>query len=161
MEVGVELNSLSKPYNMTGWRLGMAMGNADIIAAMSKVKSNTDSGVFNAVQYAGITALEECDEYIEKQLGIYDRRRRMLVDALQSIGVKATLPRATLYVWARVPEGKTSAQFAEEVFDKAAVVVTAGSAYGPHGEGFIRCSLTIGDERLEEACRRLKTNFAD
>ncbi|MCD6405569.1 MAG: LL-diaminopimelate aminotransferase [Planctomycetes bacterium] len=158
-EVGIELNSLSKPFNMTGWRIGMAMGNRDIIAAMSKVKSNTDSGIFNAVQFAGIKALEDCGDNIDGMLAVYDRRRRMLLRTLSACGLDAKAPRGTFYLWVGVPDGTKSAEFAEEIFDQAAVVVAAGSAYGPHGEGFIRFSLTVSDERLEEACRRLRDNF--
>jgi len=159
-DVGVELNSLSKPFNMTGWRIGMALGNRDVIAAMSKVKENTDSGVFNAIQYAGIEALENCGDEIHKMLEIYGRRRAMLVDTLRACGLDAEAPKGTFYLWARVPEGKKSAEFAEEVFDRAAVVIAAGSAYGPAGEGYVRFSLTIPDDRLREACRRLEDNFA-
>ena len=159
-DVGVELNSLSKPYNMTGWRIGMAMGNPDIIAAMSKVKANTDSGIFNPIQLAAIKALDECDTDIEKMLAIYDRRRKLLVETLSAIGIETKAPRGTFYLWVRVPEGKTSAAFAEEIFDKAAVVIAAGSGYGPHGEGYVRFSMTVKDDRLEEACRRLKEHLS-
>ena len=160
MDVGVELNSLSKPFNMTGWRIGMALGNPQVIAAMSKVKENTDSGIFNAVQYAGIEGLENCEDDIRKMLEIYDNRRSMLVDTLKACGLDARAPKGTFYLWARVPEGRKSAEFAEDVFDKAAVVITAGSAYGPAGEGYVRFSLTIDDARLREACKRLEDNFA-
>jgi len=158
-EAGVELNSLSKPYNMTGWRIGMALGNPDIIAAMSKVKENTDSGIFNAVQYAGIKALTEANNNIDSMLAIYRRRAEMLVDALRAFGMKADVPKGTFYVWAGVPAGKTSAQFAEEVFDKASVVVASGTGYGPNGEGYVRFSLTVSDDRLKTACERLKKAF--
>ncbi|MHC4713446.1 MAG: LL-diaminopimelate aminotransferase [Planctomycetota bacterium] len=159
-DVGVELNSLSKPYNMTGWRIGMALGNATIIAAISKVKENTDSGIFNAVQFAAIRALEDCDGDITHMLDIYGGRRKRLFATLEKCGIGWAPPGGTFYVWARVPQGKKSAEFAEEIFDKAAVVVAAGSAYGKHGEGYIRFSLTVSDERLEEACERLEENFA-
>lgn len=159
-DVGIELNSLSKPFNMTGWRIGMALGNPQVIAAMSKVKENTDSGIFNAIQYAGIEALENCGDEIHNMLEIYDRRRLMLLDTLKVCGLDAKAPKGTFYLWARVPEGRKSAEFAEDVFDKAAVVVAAGSAYGAAGEGYVRFSLTIDDARLREACKRLEENFA-
>ena len=156
---GVEFNSLSKPYNMTGWRIGMAMGNPDVIAAMSKVKENTDSGIFNAVQFAGIKALTEANDNIPRMLEIYGRRARALVDTLRSCGLSAEPPKGTFYVWAAVPPGKTSAGFAEEIFDKASVVAAAGSAYGPSGEGYVRFSLTVPDDRLKTACERLRKAF--
>jgi len=158
-DIGVEFNSLSKPYNMTGWRIGMAMGNPDIIAAMSKVKENTDSGIFNAVQYAGIKALTSENENIPRMLEIYKRRMDLLVDALKKCGLKAKPSKGTFYLWVGIPSGKTSAQFAEEIFDKASVVVAAGSAYGANGEGYVRFSLTVPDDRLQEACARLITAF--
>ena len=160
-DVGVELNSLSKPYNMTGWRIGMAMGNADIIAAMSKVKENTDSGIFNAVQYAGIKALAEANDNIDKMLAIYKRRAGVLVKTLRACGLAAEPPQGTFYLWAGVPAGKTSAAFAEEVFDKAGVVIAAGTGYGANGEGYVRFSLTVSDERLQTACERLRKAFAE
>ncbi len=160
-DVGVELNSLSKPYNMTGWRIGMVLGNPAIIAAISKVKENTDSGIFNAVQYAAIKALEACDDNITRMLDIYAARRQRLFATLEKCGIGWVPPGGTFYVWARVPKGAKSAEFAEEIFDRAAVVVAAGSAYGGHGEGYVRFSLTVGDERLEEACERLEENFAN
>lgn len=159
-DVGVELNSLSKPYNMTGWRIGMAMGNAEVIAAMSKVKENTDSGIFNAIQYAGIKALTEANDNIDRMLAIYRRRAEMLVETLRACGMKADVPKGTFYVWAGVPAGKTSAQFAEELFDKASVVCASGTGYGANGEGFVRFSLTVRDDRLKTACERMKKAFA-
>lgn len=155
-DVGIELNSLSKPYSMTGWRIGMAVGNADVVKAMAVVKSNVDSGVFNAVQHAGITALNLPDSFIEKNLSVYEKRRDLACDALGQIGLKVNRPKAALYLWVRVPEGHTSVSFAAEVLDKAGVVITPGSAYGAYGEGFFRISLTIPDQRLAEAVERIK-----
>lgn len=155
-EVGIELNSLSKPYSMTGWRIGMAVGNPDIVRAMAVVKSNVDSGVFNAVQHAGITALNLPDSFIEQNLSVYQRRRDLACDALEQAGLKFSRPKATFYLWVRVPDGHTSASFAAEVLDKAGVVITPGSAYGSCGEGFFRISLTVPDARLEEALERIK-----
>jgi LL-diaminopimelate aminotransferase len=158
-DVGVEFNSLSKPYNMTGWRIGMAMGNPEIIAAMAKVKENTDSGIFNAVQFAGIKALETANDNIDKMLGIYRRRGERLVATLKRIGMDASMPKGTFYVWAPVPAGRKSGEFAEQVLEKAGVVIAPGTGYGPNGEGFVRFSLTVGDKRLDEACGRLEKAF--
>ncbi len=155
-DVGIELNSLSKPFNMTGWRLGMALGNRDLIAAMSKVKENTDSGVFNAIQYAGIVALEQCGDNIRRMLEIYQRRRKLVLETLTDLGVRFTPGRGTFYLWIPVPEGMTSIEFATFLFDKAHVVVAAGAAYGQYGEGYVRFSLTVTDDRLTEAMERIR-----
>jgi LL-diaminopimelate aminotransferase len=156
-DVGVEFNSLSKPYNMTGWRIGMALGNTDIIAGISKVKENTDSGIFNAVQYAGIKALNECDADIDNMLKIYLKRRQLVLDTLKEMGLKDyTPPKGTFYLWMPVPQGKTSIDFVSEIFEKTHVVLPAGSAYGQYGDGFIRIALTVQDDRLVEALDRLK-----
>ncbi len=157
-DVGIELNSLSKPYRMTGWRIGMAVGNPDVVKAMAVVKSNVDSGVFNAVQHAGIAALSLPDSFIEKSLAVYQKRRDIVCDALESIGLKVNRPKATFYLWVKVPDGQTSAGFAGEVLDKAGVVITPGGAYGRHGEGFFRVSMTVPDKRLAEAVERIKKN---
>ncbi len=159
-DVGVEFNSLSKPYNMTGWRIGMAMGNPRILAAMSKVKENTDSGIFNAVQFAGIKALEGANDNIDRMLAVYRARAERLIATLRRIGVEAALPRGTFYVWAPVPGGRKSADFAGEVLEKAGVVIAPGPGYGAGGEGFVRFSLTVPDDRLDEACGRLERAFA-
>ncbi len=158
-DVGIELNSLSKPYNMTGWRIGMAMGNREIIAAVCKVKENTDSGIFNAIQYAAIQALRHEDQNIEKMLAIYGRRRKLVLETFEKIGLGFTPQKGTFYLWIPVPQGMTSIDFTTLLFEKAAVVVAAGTAYGPHGEGFIRISLTVSDKRLEEAMERIKKIF--
>jgi LL-diaminopimelate aminotransferase len=155
-DVGVEFNSLSKSYNMTGWRVAMAVGNAEIINALMRVKSNLDSGVPQAVQRMAITALEGPQDCIEAHNEIYQRRRDKLVSALTKLGLRMTSPQASLYVWARVPEGMTSVQFASRVLDEAGVVVTPGPGYGPTGEGYVRLSLTTPDDRLEEGVRRLE-----
>lgn len=155
-EVGVELNSLSKPFNMTGWRLGMALGNPDLIAAISQVKENTDSGVFNAIQYAGIVALETCSDQIEHMLAIYRRRRELVLETLRSLGIEFTPGRGTFYLWVPTPRGMTSVEFATLLFERAHVVVAAGAAYGSFGEGFVRFSLTVPDDRLSEAMSRIR-----
>ncbi len=158
-DVGVELNSLSKPYNMTGWRIGMAMGNREILAALCKVKENTDSGIFNAIQYAAITALRQEDDNIWKMLAIYGRRRKLVMETFAQIGLPFTPQKGTFYLWIPVPGGMTSIDFTTALFEKAAVVVAAGTAYGRHGEGFIRISLTVPDRRLGEAMERIKKVF--
>lgn len=159
-EVGVELNSLSKPYNMTGWRIGMAVGNPDLIAAMSKVKENTDSGVFNAIQYAGIHALRNETTNIEKMIRIYRRRRSLVLKTLKKIGIRFSPPKGTFYLWVPTPDGMSSIEFTNRLFEKTAVVVAAGTAYGKYGEGYIRISLTVPDKRLKEAMQRIEREFA-
>ena len=156
-DVGVELNSLSKPFNMTGWRLGMALGNKDLIAAISQVKENTDSGVFNAIQLAGITALSQCTENIAHMLGIYARRRALVLQTLSEVGIRFQPNRGTFYLWVPTPKNMTSIEFATLLFEKASIVVAAGTAYGQYGEGFVRFSLTVPDDRLQLAMERLRT----
>jgi LL-diaminopimelate aminotransferase len=158
-DVGVELNSLSKPFNMTGWRLGMALGNRDLIAAISQVKENTDSGVFNAIQYAGITALEQCGDHVSAMLEIYGRRRALVLDTLRDIGITYTPPKGTFYLWVPTPKGFSSIDFTTQLFERCHVVVAAGTAYGQHGEGYVRFSLTISDARLAEAMERIRKAF--
>ena len=154
-DVAIEFHSLSKTYNMTGWRIGMAVGNATAVDALYRVKSNLDSGVFQAVQQAAIAALEGPDDPIEEHNQIYQRRRDRLVEVLRGCGLRVRPPKASLYVWAGIPEGYTSIEFAAKVLDETDVVVTPGIGYGPNGEGFIRLSLTTPDDQLEEAMRRL------
>jgi len=154
-DVGIEFHSLSKTYNMTGWRIGMAVGNARMIDALRRVKSNLDSGIPQAIQRMAIAALTGPQECVAEHNAIYQRRRDRVVEALRSLGMRVQPPKASLYVWARVPEGFTSASFAERLLDELAVVVTPGSGYGACGEGYVRLSLTLPDERLEEGLRRL------
>lgn len=158
-DVAIEFGSLSKPFNMTGWRLGYAVGNRKAIAALGVVKTNTDSGQFAAIQRAGVEALTNpaARGFIEKMRGIYARRRDIAVGTLTRLGCPVVKPRGSFYVWAPVPKGHTSASFASHVLDKVGVIVTPGSAYGDWGEGYFRVSLTLADERLEEALRRLAT----
>jgi LL-diaminopimelate aminotransferase len=155
-EVAVEFNSLSKPYNMTGWRIGMAVGNPDLIAGIAKVKENTDSGIFNAVQFAGIQALSLPDSFIDQTVATYQRRRDIIVQVLHEKGIKIDKPKATFYIWFPVPAGFTSAQFAEFMIEKAGIVITPGNGYGTYGEGFCRISLTINDARFNEAITRIR-----
>ena len=159
-EVAVELNSLSKPYNMTGWRIGMASGNPELIAGISKVKENTDSGIFNAVQFAGIHALRSETSNIEHMLGIYKGRRELVLGTLKKIGIEFNPPKGTFYLWVPTPNGMSSIDFTNRLFEKTAVVVAAGTAYGKFGEGFIRISLTVPDARLKEAMARIEREFA-
>lgn len=158
-DVGIEFNSLSKPFNMTGWRLGFAVGRADVIATLARYKSNMDSGAFQAVQEAGIVALEKGEEAIKKMQDIYTRRRDVIVKAFNDLGWDLKAPKATFYIWAPVPKGYDSASFAEYVLDKAGVVITPGSGYGPSGEGYFRISLTISEDRVEEAAKRLREHL--
>ncbi|MGH2492404.1 MAG: LL-diaminopimelate aminotransferase [Candidatus Limnocylindria bacterium] len=155
-ECTVEFNSLSKPYNMTGWRVGMAVGNKDLIAAIDQVKENTDSGIFNAVQYAGIAALEGPQDIVKKNIATYRRRRDAMVNALRDIGLELEAPKATFYIWAPIPAGTTSMDFAGRLLDLAGVVVTPGIGYGTQGEGFVRMSLSVPDARLDEAIARIR-----
>ncbi len=153
---GIELNSLSKPYNMTGWRIGMASGNADVINAIATSKANTDSGIFNAVQYAGIEALDNCDAEIAKMLAIYEARRARVLETLRGLGWRYDPPKGAFYLWVPAPGGYTSSEFCDYMFEQCAVVLAPGAAYGKHGEGYIRFSLTVSDARLEEALDRMK-----
>ena len=155
MDVAMEFHSLSKTYNMTGWRLGMAVGNADMINALLIVKSNLDSGVPQAIQQMGIEALETSDSWIDERNSIYQRRRDKVLSTLAEIGLEVDPPKASLYVWARVPEGFTSGALAEALLEECNVVVTPGASYGDSGEGYVRFSLTIQDDLLDEGLRRL------
>jgi len=154
-EVGVELFSLSKSYNMTGWRAGAIVGNKDVVDAYWRLKTNVDSGMFGAVQRAAVAALDGPQDCVHDMCAIYQRRRDLLVEALGAIGLKATAPKGTIYLWVPVPEGHTSASFTEQVLNQADVIVSPGAAYGPSGEGYVRFSLTVPDARLEEAVHRI------
>lgn len=155
-EVGIEFNSLSKTFNMTGWRIGFAAGNSTVISSLGKYKTNVDSGIFNAVQYAGITALKNLDKFVTKNLEIYSRRRNVIFKAFKKIGLDYFKSESTIYIWAKVPKGYTSASFAELLLNKANVVVTPGNAFGRFGEGYYRISITLDDARLEEALDRIE-----
>ncbi|GIK78071.1 MAG: LL-diaminopimelate aminotransferase [Actinomycetes bacterium] len=158
-EVGVEVFSLSKGYNMTGWRCAAILGNADAISTYWRLKTNVDSGLFEAVQLAGAAALDGPDGPREEMNAIYARRRDLVVAALREIGVAVEPPKGTIYVWAPVPDGYTSASFCEHVLEEAAVVISPGSMYGPSGEGFFRISLTTPDEQLAEAVERMREHL--
>jgi len=154
-EVSIEFHSLSKTYNMTGWRIGLAVGNARMIDALFRFKSNLDSGIPQAIQRAAIKALNGPQDCIAEHNVIYQRRRDKLVKTLNNIGLKARPPKASFYIWARIPDGYTSVEFTTELLDKANVAVTPGTGYGSAGEGYIRLSLTSPDNRLDEGISRL------
>src|SRR5919106_1189775 len=159
-DVGVEIFSLSKGWNMTGWRTAAIVGNADAVSAYWRLKTNVDSGLFDAVQLAGAAALTGPRKAIEEMNEIYVRRRDLVVGTLREIGVEVQPPKGTIYVWAPVPQGHTSTSFAELVLEEVAVVVSPGSIYGPSGEGFFRISLTTPDERLTEALERIRAHLS-
>ncbi len=157
MDVGMEFHSLSKSYNMTGWRLGLALGNAEMINALMTIKSNLDSGVPQAIQLMGIEALNTPDFTIGTRNGIYQHRRDRVVEVLRNIGLQVDPPKAGLYVWARIPDGYTSAQFTTMLLEQKNIVVTPGTGYGEYGEGYIRLSLTIANEYLEKGLASLSS----
>ena len=160
-DVGVEVFSLSKGWNMTGWRCAAIAGNPDAISAYWRLKTNVDSGLFEAVQLAGAEALTGPQDSVREMCEVYKRRRDLVIAALHEMDIDIDAPQGTIYVWAPVPVGHTSASFAEEVLERSAVVVSPGSAYGPNGEGFFRISLTVPDDRLTEAVARLRTSFEE
>ena len=155
-EVGVELHSLSKTYNMTGWRLGFACGNPEIVGGLAKIKSNIDSGAFQAIQEAGITALQTDDHVLTGIRQTYQARRDALAEGLRQMGIEFDLPDATFYIWARVPSGHTSASFVELLLKKAGIMATPGNGFGAPGEGYIRFALTAPADRMKEAADRMK-----
>ena len=154
-DVGIEFHSLSKSYNMTGWRIGMAVGNAEMINALMRVKSNLDSGIPQAIQHAAIEALLGPQDCIAEHNRIYQRRRDKLVATLRQIGLEVAMPKASLYVWAKLPPGWKSGAFSALLIEEKAIVVTPGAGYGKYGEGYIRLSLTIADEQLDKGLERL------
>lgn len=154
-DIGVEFHSLSKSFNMTGWRIGFAIGNADILDALGQVKSNIDSGAFNAVQEAGIAALESDQSFVTHMQGIYQERRDVLVSGLKGLGLDVQAPKASFYVWCGVPKGMTSAAFTSLLLEKAGIVTTPGNGFGAPGEGYVRFALTVDKARLAEAVARI------
>ncbi len=155
-EVAIEFHSLSKTFNMTGWRIGMAVGNEDLVRALGKVKTNIDSGQFNAVQEAGIVALNLPESELDKLRAVYRERRKVMTEALKSAGLSPVESDVTFYVWTRVPDGYTSAEFVGRILDEAGVVCTPGVGFGEAGEGYFRISLTVPTERLIEAAKRIE-----
>jgi len=162
-EVAIEFHSFSKTFNMTGWRLGFAVGNAEVLKILEKFKGYMDSGAFFALQRAGIVALNSPDSMVQQIMAVYQQRRDLLVDGLNTLGWQVAKPKATFYVWAPIPAGHTSATFAETLLSKAGILVTPGSAYGNHGEGYIRFSLTVqggrAEDRIKEALQRIKAEI--
>jgi LL-diaminopimelate aminotransferase len=154
-EVGIEFHSFSKTYNMTGWRIGMAVGNSTVINALKTMKSNLDSGIPQAIQYAAIEALTGPQNCIKEHNAIYQRRRDLIVDTLNKMGLEAKPPKASLYIWAKVPKGYNSVEFANDLLDKVGVVVTPGIGYGRNGEGYVRLSVTIPDASLLKGLSRM------
>jgi LL-diaminopimelate aminotransferase len=155
-DVGIEFHSLSKSFNMTGWRIGFAIGHPDLIAGLKKVKSNVDSGQFNAVQEAAIAALKSDQSFIDEMRKVYSGRRDTLVNGLRRMGINAPFPKATFYVWVPVPKGYTSQSFSGLLLEKAGIVCTPGNGFGAPGEGYVRMALTVGVERLKEVLSRLE-----
>ncbi|MFA5004816.1 MAG: LL-diaminopimelate aminotransferase [Candidatus Omnitrophota bacterium] len=155
-DVVIEFHSLSKTFNMTGWRVGWACGNSQLVSALAKVKSNVDSGIFSALQLAGVAALEGGEDDLRKMRALYQRRRDCLVSGLNSLGWKVFSPRATFYVWIKTPGGAGSINFAARLLKEANIVATPGVGFGKYGEGYIRMALTVPEERIREALGRLK-----
>ena len=156
-DISIEFHSLSKSYNMTGWRVGMAVGNEELVKVLTIVKSNIDSGIPQAVQYGAMEALTASQDCIQDNIDTYTRRRDRVINALQNIGLEIVPPKAGLYIWVRIPEGFTSAEFATALLDEKDLVVTPGSGYGEYGEGYIRFSLTLNDSDLDRGIDRLET----
>ena len=155
-EVTVEFHSLSKTFNMTGWRVGFVVGNADVIRALGEMKKNVDSGVFTAIQYAGIEALNNYEHLCKEIRKTYQDRRDTLIEGLTVLGWETRKPRATFYVWTKVPPGQSSIEFSAHLLENASVAVAPGVGFGPHGEGYIRFALTTEQSRIEEAVERIK-----
>ncbi len=158
-DVGIEFHSMSKTYNMTGWRIGWAAGNAKVISDLGRLKSNVDSGVFQAIQEASIEGLLGNQDILQEINKVYQERQDIVIECLTDLGWSLERPKAAIYVWPKVPKGYTSASFCELVLDKAGVVLTPGNGYGEYGEGYFRISLTISTERLREALQRMKDNL--
>jgi LL-diaminopimelate aminotransferase len=158
-DVGAEIFSLSKGWNMTGWRIGWIAGNGEVVERYRQLKTNLDSGMFDALQLAGAAALTEARDFPREMSEVYRRRRDLMLEALGVIGIAAEPPRATPYLWIRVPDGHDSASFTELVLDQAAVIVSPGPSFGPSGEGYVRISLTVPDARLEEAANRIASSL--
>ncbi len=155
-DVAIEFHSLSKTFNMTGWRLGFAVGNADAVSALAGIKSNVDSGQFNAIQWAGVEALKNAEQTeVKALLDIYKQRRDCLVEGLQSIGLSVPKPQATFYVWGKCPEGQDSMSFCGKVLEEAHVVLIPGVGFGPSGDGYFRAAVTVDVKRIQEAVERI------
>ncbi|NCC81205.1 MAG: LL-diaminopimelate aminotransferase [Clostridia bacterium] len=159
LDVGIEFGSLSKPFNMTGWRIGYAAGRKDVIEALTTIKSNIDSGVFQAVQEAAVTGLENAESLIRGNQIVYKERRDEAISSMKELGWEIEAPRGSFYIWAKVPKGYDSSTFAEEILEKTGVIITPGLGYGQAGEGYFRISLTVDQKRMKEAFERIKKEF--
>jgi LL-diaminopimelate aminotransferase len=155
-EIGIEFHSLSKTFNMTGWRIGFAVGCPEIISVLGRVKTNIDSGIFQAIQEAGTAALDHFDTPLPEIIEVYERRRDVMIKGLREIGLEVDPPRATFYLWIRIPKGYTSAKFAALLLEQGGIVATPGNGFGDEGEGYIRMALTVDEKRCKEAIERLK-----
>jgi LL-diaminopimelate aminotransferase len=160
LDVAVEFHSLSKAYNMAGFRVGMLVGNETIVEGMTRLKSNLDTGIFNPIQLASTRALQLPQSWLDERNAIYQRRRDRVLSLCAKLGLPVQVPEAGLYLWPRVPAGQTSAQFAMDLLDRTGVAVTPGTNFGARGEGYVRISLTVPDARLEEAVSRIESAFA-
>jgi LL-diaminopimelate aminotransferase len=158
-DVGAEIFSLSKGWNMTGWRIGWIAGNAEVVERYRQLKTNLDSGMFDALQLAGAAALTDARDFPQEMSEVYRRRRDLMIEALRAIGIDVRPPRATPYLWIDVPDGYDSASFTELVLEQAGVIVSPGPSFGPSGEGYVRISLTVPDARLEEAAGRIASSL--
>ncbi|MBI4336736.1 MAG: LL-diaminopimelate aminotransferase [Chloroflexi bacterium] len=155
-DIAIEFHSLSKTYNMTGWRIGMAVGNAQLVNALFKIKSNLDSGIPQSIQQMGIAALSGPQDYLAQRNAIYQRRRDKLIPVLARLGLRMSSPKASLYLWARVPQGYTSGQYATMLLDQLSIVVSPGRGFGKYGEGYVRLSMTVSDSDVDKAVERLR-----
>ncbi|MCX5680071.1 MAG: aminotransferase class I/II-fold pyridoxal phosphate-dependent enzyme, partial [Candidatus Omnitrophica bacterium] len=155
-DVAIEFHSLSKTFNMTGWRIGFACGNRELIEGLARIKSNMDSGVFFAIQWAGVAALANYDGHIRRVSKVYQERRDVLVDGLKALGWDVVCPSATFYVWTKVPHRFTSATFSKTLLEKCDIVATPGNGFGENGEGYVRFALTVDKRRIADAVERIK-----
>lgn len=155
-DIAIEFHSLSKSYNMTGWRVGFVVGSSHGIKGLGQVKTNVDSGVFKAIQKAAIAAYSTSEQELQAVMSVYQKRRDIIVQGLRSLGWEIAAPKATLYIWAKVPQGYTSTEFVTLLLDKCGIIVPPGNGYGAAGEGFFRIALTVADERMHEAIKRMQ-----
>ncbi len=159
-DIAIEFHSLSKTFNMTGWRIGFACGNAEIVASLAKIKSNIDSGIFPAIQRAGVIAFDNYDKHIRSVIKVYQERRHILVDGLNTTGLHVEKPNATFYVWVKVPPRYTSATFTNALLEKCDIVATPGNGFGDRGEGYVRMAVTVDKKRIKKAVERIRKRLA-
>ncbi len=160
-DIAIEFNSLSKAFNMTGWRVGMAVGNAEAIQALGKIKTNIDSGVFKAIQRASIVGLQQGQSFIDEQNKIYQARRDLIVDGLNELGWNVPKPKAAFYIWSKIPTGEKASDFTISLLERTGVLVVPGTGYGANGEGYFRISITTSEDRLSQAVERLSKEFVN